>query len=111
MTLIIYLASFLFSGINLFLSAINFVIPDQISDSITWFFGYGYIFQGVFPVDTLYMAIGTIATVWGLLYGLNMFLHLLENIPFLGFKFRFSGHGEHEKEQAIAMHRNFKIRK
>lgn len=68
-------------------SAVTYRIPVQITSAIYWAFGHFVYLRGIFPVDTLFACIGTIALVWGYMYGLKIFMHTIYPIiPWIGSK-------------------------
>lgn len=80
----IYLLSAFVWLITAIFSAINYAIPDQITDSIEWLASYLNYLGGLFPIGTLAAATGTILSVWILLYGIRISLWLWSLVPWVG---------------------------
>lgn len=81
--LIILLQGFL-GIIQFLLGAITYIIPTQIGQAFNTFFAYVQIGNGLFPVTTALTAIGTVLTVWVLLYVVKVILFAFSAIPWFG---------------------------
>ena len=63
---------------------INLAIPNGISNAVTTFVGYLYMFEGVFPVSSLITSMVFISTVYFFLYVVKIGLWVFAFIPFIG---------------------------
>ena len=62
----------------------NLAIPNAITDGVTTFVGYLYMFEGVFPVSSLITSMVFISTVYFFLYVVKIGLWVFAFIPFIG---------------------------
>lgn len=55
-------------------------IPDTIPNAFTWFFAQISVFGGLFPLDTLFQALGLYFVTWGFYYLVKLYFWILTNI-------------------------------
>lgn len=65
---------------------INFAIPDNVETSITYFIGFLGYANGIFPVDTLLQALGTLFLFEFAWYSLKLILFVFALTPWFGKK-------------------------
>jgi len=70
---------FLLHGI---LSLVNFVIPQAFTNAVSYVVQYAFIFNGVFPVETLFYAIFTFLIAYSTIYGVKFTFWLISFLPF-----------------------------
>jgi len=81
-----YLSGFLKIGLAALLGTFTFLIPQSVFDSWTTLISYARIFNGVFPVDTLFSVLNTWITFITGFYTIRFSLWISEKIPFIGLK-------------------------
>jgi len=86
--------------VNTILSAINYILPTQITDAITYFFGYFGYLRGVLPIADLLLALISVMTVWGFVYFVKILFMVLNSIPFLHLNLHMPNGSEEMREHA-----------
>lgn len=94
--ILLVVTGFLYLVAQLF-SVFAFVIPSQIEDAFTLFFSWLHVFDGVFPVTDLVLALLFIISVEAGMYLAKMFLWGYSLIPWLGKKADLPKHGQHRR--------------
>jgi hypothetical protein len=72
--------------ISFVFGSIDFVLPQEIPDAITWLFGLGNYATGIFPIGTLYQALLLYLSAYSGIYLIKLFLMGYSAIPFIGRK-------------------------
>lgn len=81
--LILVVSAILFVLVQIF-SLVSFVIPDNVQNAITYFLGHFAYLKGVFPIDTLFTALGVYATFTTLMYIFKVVHWAYGHIPWVG---------------------------
>lgn len=81
---LIYITGAFLNLIYVLFSAISFTIPDEISDSLTYFLSYFVYANGIIPVATLMSALGTIVSFMMLMYTIRIVLFTYHLLPWIG---------------------------
>lgn len=63
------------------LGTLNFIIPAQIQEALSYFFQLPLYFNNVFPVLVLLNAILIYLVAWGLMYAVKIFVMVINMIP------------------------------
>lgn len=69
------------SLLNGVLATLNFVIPDQIESAFSYLINSTLVFQGVFPVQTLWAVVFTYLTAYILIFAFRIFIMILNVLP------------------------------
>lgn len=65
-------------------SAINYVMPQQILDALTYFAAYLNYAQGIWPIQTLLLQISALCTFFAFFYGIKLILWAISMLPIIG---------------------------
>jgi len=88
------------------MSTITWVLPEQMTESMTWFFAQFSYLQGIFPISTLFEVISSVLTVWGFMYSLKIFFRFIfPIIPIIGRETTTSVHGKTRTSETIIRNR------
>lgn len=84
--LIVLIGSLILNLIANFLSLIQYTIPPQIITSISALASLLNYFNGIFPIDTLFLCISFLITFYIFWYTIKVFLFAFSLIPWIGSK-------------------------
>lgn len=99
--ILLRIAGFIIAIISAVFSSITYVMPTQINDGFVTLAGYAGRWASIFPVDQIFLAIGSLLSLWAFLYTLRLFIWMIRFIP---------GNKHIEppvSDTAIAQHRHF----
>jgi len=99
---LLYLIAIIFlNAILAVFSLINFILPHQISDALTYFLGLLNYFGGVFPVQDLYLSLFTLASAYILIYKIHIFFWIFSTLPIIGRYIKLPMKGENREYPTI----------
>lgn len=85
-SVLIYLGAEIIDGFAKLFSLINFALPDEIIDSISYFLSYLKYMGFVFPINTLMAAFGTVLSFGCMYFTIKIMLWFWQFVPYLGRK-------------------------
>lgn len=68
-------------ALNLILSTLSFILPDQIEEGISYLINTTLVFNGIFPVSTLWSVIFTFLSAWLLVLAVRVIFMFINIIP------------------------------